>query len=156
VVCPHDGSRHAAGELAGLLGVPLYGPEAVVPLLESVAQRPDGPHILVGYAWDAGEGIGEPLRRVLLRGPEHGVHVLGWWRTVARLRDDLGGPGARLDAIGAWVALDVHGSDLAPLYPHPGGPIWYPRPGRGLYFDRSVHRVPEVLVPYRFEAKGAG
>jgi hypothetical protein len=81
-------------------------------------------------------------------GPSERTHVLGWWRSVARLRDDLGGPGARLDAIGAWVALDVHGADLGPLCPTPGGPAWYPRRRRALYFDRSVHRVPEVIIPY--------
>ena len=51
--------------------------------------------------------------------------------------------------IGAWVALDVHGGELAPLAAQPGGPAWYPRPWRGLYFDRSVHRTPEVVIPYR-------
>jgi hypothetical protein len=85
---------------------------------------------------------------VLARGPEHGVHLLGWWRSVARLRDDLGGLGARFDTIGAWVALDVHGAELSPLYPAPGGPCWYPRPRRALFFDRAVHRTPEVLIPY--------
>jgi hypothetical protein len=67
---------------------------------------------------------------------------------VARLRDDLGGVGARLDAIGAWVALDVHGPELVPLSPQPGGPLWYPRPWRGLFFDRAVHRTAEVIIPY--------
>jgi hypothetical protein len=74
--------------------------------------------------------------------------VLGWWRGVARLRDDLGGIGARFDAIGAWVALDLHGTELAPLSPQPGGPTWYPRHWRGLFFDRAVHRTADVIIPY--------
>jgi hypothetical protein len=75
--------------------------------------------------------------------------VLGWWRSVARLRDDLGGTvAARYDSIGAWVALDVHGSELNPLYPGVGGPSWYPRPWRALFFDRAVHRTAEVIIPY--------
>ncbi|MET0415831.1 MAG: FtsK/SpoIIIE domain-containing protein, partial [Actinoplanes sp.] len=106
----------------------------------------DIPHYVLGYALDA---RADPmLRELLTDGPEHRTHVLGWWRSVTRLRDGLGGPGARLDPIGAWVALDVHGADLAPLYPQPGGPSWYPRPRRALFFDRSVHRTPEVIIPY--------
>jgi len=107
---------------------------------------PGIPHYIVGYALDAGT---DPLlRRLLTDGPEQRTHVLGWWRSVARLRDSLGGPAARLDPVGAWVALDVQGADLAPLYPQPGGPAWYPRTRRALFFDRSVHRTPEVIIPY--------
>ena len=91
------------------------------------------------------------LRHLLADGPEQRTHVLGWWRSVARLRDSLGGPGARLDPIGAWVALDVQGADLAPLYPQPGGPAWYPRTRRALFFDRSVHRTPGSDHPVRGE-----
>ncbi|MEU4687697.1 FtsK/SpoIIIE domain-containing protein [Actinoplanes sp. NPDC023714] len=107
------------------------------------------PHYVLGYALDAAGPAHRPSLRALLdSGPERRTHVLGWWRTVPRLRDDLGGLGADLDAIGAWVALDVAGADLTPLYPHPGGPVWYPRPRRALFFDRSVHRTPEVIIPY--------
>jgi S-DNA-T family DNA segregation ATPase FtsK/SpoIIIE len=107
----------------------------------------DVPHYILGYALDASTDHAA-LRRLLAEGPEHRTHVLGWWRSVARLRDGLGGPAARLDPIGAWVALDVQGADLAPLYPQPGGPTWYPRSRRALFFDRSVHRTPEVIIPY--------
>ncbi|WP_436526848.1 FtsK/SpoIIIE domain-containing protein [Actinoplanes sp. HUAS TT8] len=106
----------------------------------------DIPHYVVGYALDAARDPG--LRKLLAEGPEQRIHVLGWWRSVPRLRDDLGGIGARFDTIGAWVALDVQGADLSPLYPQPGGPVWYPRPRRALFFDRSVHRTPEVIIPY--------
>ncbi|WP_229071562.1 FtsK/SpoIIIE domain-containing protein [Actinoplanes sp. DH11] len=109
----------------------------------------DVPHYVIGYALDAAGPVHRPALRALLDdGPERRIHVLGWWRTVPRLRDDLGGMGAGFDAIGAWVALDVPGADLAPLYPQPGGPLWHPRPRRALFFDRSVHRTPEVIIPY--------
>jgi len=130
-------------------------------------RRPMGrPHYLVLYAVDAassrlavktpiaGKPIGpsghDHLRRILHSGPERHIHLLGWWRGVARLRDDLGGPGAaRFDSIGAWVALDVHGAELVPsLHPGPSGPPWYPRPWRALYFDRAIHRTAEVIIPY--------
>jgi len=96
-----------------------------------------GPHVIIGYAWDAAAGaLSTVLRTTLHSGPERGVHVLGWWRGVSRLRDDLGGAGARFDAIGAWVALDVQGSELTPLCPTPAG-----RPG--------IHGRPgAVLRPY--------
>jgi hypothetical protein len=107
------------------------------------------PHYVLGYALDAaGPAYRESLRSLLAGGPEQRIHVLGWWRSVPRLRDDLGGVGARLDTIGAWVALDVQGPELSPLSPQPGGPVWYPRVRRALFFDRSVHRHPEVIIPY--------
>ena len=74
--------------------------------------------------------------------------MLGWWRGAALLRETLGGPSSRTDAIGAWVALDAHGSELTPYYPGTGAPVWYPRPWRALHFDRSVHRGAEVFIPY--------
>ncbi|MEV0900964.1 FtsK/SpoIIIE domain-containing protein [Actinoplanes sp. NPDC049802] len=106
----------------------------------------DVPRYVIGYGLDAAGPPHRPaLRALLTDGPEKRIHVLGWWRGAGRLRDDLAG---RFDPIGAWVALDVHGSDLAPLYPQPGGPLWHPRPRRALFFDRSVHRTPEVIIPY--------
>ncbi len=111
------------------------------------------PHYIFGFAMDAGRSVlsgrgHELLRTVLAKGAEQRTHLLAWWRTVARLRDDLGGIGARFDGIGAWVALDVHGQELAPLYPQPGGPVWHPRPQRALLFDRAVHQKPDTIIPY--------
>ncbi len=111
----------------------------------------DRPHFLFIYAADAlpgGKGSAEQLRTILRQGPERRLHVVGWWRGAGLLRDALGGPGARTDPIGAWVALDVHGSELSPFYPGSGAPAWYPRPWRALHFDRSVHRGAEVIIPY--------
>lgn len=113
----------------------------------------DRPRLMLLYAVDAaGTSLDATargrLRDMLLTGPERHVHTLGWWRSVPRLREDLGGFAARFDSIDAWVALDVQGPELAPLSPQPGGPSWYPRLRRGLYFDRATHRTPEVLIPY--------
>jgi hypothetical protein len=135
-----DATRAAARLIAELPSADWYDGLPELPFL-------DIPHYVLGYALDAGADQ-TTLRRLLTDGPEQRTHVLGWWRSVARLRDSLGGTGARLDAIGAWVALDVQGADLAPLYPQPGGPVWYPRTRRALFFDRSVHRTPEVIIPY--------
>jgi hypothetical protein len=169
LACLDRAARPAAQALSAVLpdGTTWHDQESVVELLAEVASglgptpaeaadpEDPRPQILVLYAVDAvAHRLAAParghehLRTILHRGPEQHVHVLGWWRGVARLRDDLGGPGPRLDPIGAWVALDVPGADLAPLSPQPGGPAWCPRPWRGLFFDRSVHRAPEVIVPY--------
>ena len=53
--------------------------------------------------------------------------------------------GASPDDIGAWVALDVQGSELQALVP---GMLvtWSPRPGRGLLFDRAQHAQPVVVI----------
>ena len=119
--------------------------DAAAASADTVADRP---HFLFLYAVDAAPGDGELLRRILRQGPERRIHVLGWWRGAAMLRETLGGQASRTDPIGAWVALDVHGTELAPYFPGPGAPIWYPRPWRALHFDRSVHRAAEVIIPY--------
>jgi hypothetical protein len=122
-------------------------------LLEDTAAAAQGPpaerpHFLFLYAMDAAPADSEFVRQILRQGPERRIHVLGWWRGAALLRDTLGGQASRTDAIGSWVALDVHGSELAPFYPGAGAPAWYPRPWRALHFDRSVHRGAEVIIPY--------
>jgi len=145
---PADTGWYDAEGLAALL-------PSIEPFLESGNSRP---HYLILFAADAaasrlavkhgGRTGHDRLRRILNTGPERRTHVLGWWRGVGRLRDDLGGPGSRTDAIGAWVALDVQGTDLTGFFPQQGGPAWYPRPWRALFFDRARHRTPEVVIPY--------
>lgn len=139
-----------------------YTSETLLDLLtEEIAQLevPERvPHFILLYAVDAAarqlavrnpQGTGHDLLRKLLHlGPERHTHVLGWWRAMARMRDDLGGIGARFDAIGAWVALDIHGSELSAISPS-GILPWYPRPWRALFFDRGLHRNGEVMIPYR-------
>ncbi|HEU4425207.1 MAG TPA: FtsK/SpoIIIE domain-containing protein [Pilimelia sp.] len=175
VACLDPDAAEAAEALRPHLppGTGWYGLDTVTDLLAETAaglagDPPDRPHYLILYAVDAatrrmaaapggraapggpGSATGHRhLRDILHHGPEHRTHVLGWWRGVARLREDLGGPGSRTDSIGAWVALDVHGSELVPpWYSQPAGPAWYPRPWRALFFDRSVHRAAEVIIPY--------
>ena len=107
--------------------------------------------LLVIYGADAVDSLldrsgQDALKRVLHYGPETGVHVLGWWRSVQRLRALLTVPAAA-DDIGCWVALDVQGGELNALTP---GllPSWSPRPGRGLFYDRAQHARPvTVIVP---------
>ena len=149
IVCLDPGAERSAARLvAELPQADWYGHADLDQFFDGLA--PDGiPHYVLGYALDAaGAGYRDRWRALLTDGPEQRIHVLGWWRSVPRLRDDLGGIGARLDTIGAWVALDVQGPELSPLSPQPGGPVWYPRPRRALFFDRSVHRHPEVIIPY--------
>ncbi|WP_258401480.1 FtsK/SpoIIIE domain-containing protein, partial [Micromonospora saelicesensis] len=139
-----------------------YDEETVGELMAETADGlsgPGSPHYLLLFAVDAAAGALaaragrrtglEQLRRIMHDGPERRTHVLAWWRGVARMRADLGGPAARTDQIGAWVALDAHGGELgSSLYPGTGGPDWYPRPWRGLFFDRAVHRTGQVIIPY--------
>jgi hypothetical protein len=123
-------------------------------LAQEVAERLAGtasrhPVALVLYAADAADTAldragTEALRKILHFGPETGVHVLGWWRSPARLKALLM-MGASPDDLGVWVALDVQGSEVQPLVP--GMFVtWSPRPGRGLLFDRAQHAQPEVVI----------
>jgi hypothetical protein len=155
LVCLEPGAERAAARLVAELPEADWYDAADVDELFEVP--PDGiPHYVLGYALDAlGPAYAGRLRALLANGPQVRTHVLGWWRSVARLRDDLGGVGARYDTIGAWVALDVHGAELSPLSPQPGGPVWYPRTRRALFFDRSVHRAPEVIIPYEVNSDHA-
>ena len=126
--------------------------ERIDDLADEVRTRQAGggqqPVFLVLFGADAGDGLlerqgTESLRTVLHHGPENGVHVLGWWRSAQRLRTLLGMP-ASMDDLGAWIALDVQGSELTPFAP--GQMLaWAPRPGRGLFFDRSRHSRPQVV-----------
>jgi hypothetical protein len=147
VLCCDEDAVSAAKSLHTTLhGSTFYDSSDVLTLWRSWPS--DIPHYIFGFAVDAAGQGQELLRAMLSKGPEARTHLLGWWRTVSRLRDDLGGLGARFDSIGAWVALDVHGNELSPLYPQPGGPPWHPRPQRALFFDRAVHKVPEIIIPY--------
>jgi hypothetical protein len=156
VVCLDPDSQAAARSLGAELPNPgFYDLDSVDWLLEDLAGEAaaswpaDRPHFVIVYAADAlPVNRNAELRTVLRQGPERRIHVLGWWRGAALLREALGGQASRTDPIGAWVALDVHGSELAPYYPGTGAPAWYPRPWRALHFDRSVHRGAEVIIPY--------
>ncbi|WP_410666737.1 FtsK/SpoIIIE domain-containing protein [Amycolatopsis sp. cmx-4-68] len=111
----------------------LYGVDAALPSLEvkAVGQLKSGL---------------DHLRVILKQGPGHGVHTIGWWRSIARLKDTLGFAGT--DDIGTWAALDVQGNELSPFA---AGQVvhWSPRPGRALFFDRTTHGAPEVIIPFQ-------
>jgi hypothetical protein len=113
------------------------------------------PHYLLLYGVDAAAAVLEQkdpdtfrariegFRQVLRGGPETGLHVLGWWRSVQRLRSALT-MGAGVDDIGCWVAVDVQGAELGPL--SPTAVSWSPRPARALVFDRFTQQRPEVMI----------
>jgi hypothetical protein len=87
----------------------------------------------------------EDLRLLLKNGPANHVHTIGWWRGTGRLKDTLGFAGG--DDIGAWVALDVQGAELNTLA---AGQVvdWSPRPRRAIFFDKSTHSSPDVIIPF--------
>jgi len=111
----------------------LYGVDASIPALEAKAPG------------QLKSGL-DQLRVLLKQGPAHGVHTVGWWRSIARLKDTLGFAGT--DDIGSWAALDVQGNELSPFA---AGQVvhWSPRPGRALFFDRTTHGAPEVIIPFQ-------
>ncbi|WP_433871200.1 FtsK/SpoIIIE domain-containing protein [Saccharopolyspora sp. CA-218241] len=151
----------AAGHHVALIGMDGIA-AALADLAATVRARTAArPHYLLLYAADAAHtvleekpGPGQPsgmdhLRTALKQGPELGVHVLGWWRSVQRVKTSVGmGP---VDDIGAWVAFDVHGSELSPFA---AGQVvsWSPRARRGLFFDRATHSRPEVILPFDLAA----
>ncbi|MCW3816978.1 FtsK/SpoIIIE domain-containing protein [Micromonospora sp. DR5-3] len=112
---------------------------------------------LVVFGMDAAAGVlaaTEPatfrsgyddLRAVLRQGPAHGVHLLGWWRGLRRLGEDLGGTQNR-DDLACLVALNVPGADLGlHLGAHDLG--YAPRAGRALLVDRHDQRT-ALIVPF--------
>ena len=157
--------EEAAGpvdDLAGVLGrghqvekVGLDGfADRVTELTAEVDRRHTGGErdavVVVVFGVDAADAVldragTEALRRLVHYGPETGMHVLGWWRSVARLKTLLTGLGVGLDDLGAWVALDVLGGELGPLVSGPA-PSWSPTPGRGLFLDRARGGRPQVVI----------
>ena len=86
----------------------------------------------------------DDLRELLRDGPMNGHHILGWWRGVRRLTDDLGTGGK--DEISAVLALNVRGTDLNSLF----GQFdleWSPRSNRALFLDRGED-TRKLLVPF--------
>ncbi|RKN50738.1 FtsK/SpoIIIE domain-containing protein [Micromonospora endolithica] len=87
----------------------------------------------------------DDLRALLRAGPAHGVHLLGWWRGLRRLGDDLGGTQNR-DDVACLVALNVPGADLG-LHLGVHDLAYTPRPDRALLVDRHDHRT-RLIVPF--------
>ncbi|MGS2615225.1 FtsK/SpoIIIE domain-containing protein [Micromonospora sp. LZ34] len=87
----------------------------------------------------------DDLRALLRQGPGHGVHLLGWWRDLLRLADDLGAA-RQPDDIACLVALDVPGAELGPYLGVPDL-AYSPRPDRALLVDRHDQRT-RLIVPF--------
>ncbi|MFC4020227.1 FtsK/SpoIIIE domain-containing protein [Micromonospora sp. GCM10011542] len=87
----------------------------------------------------------DDLRTLLRQGPGRGVHLLGWWRGLRRLADDLGGTQNR-DDVACLVALNVPGSELA-LHLGVHDLAYTPRPDRALLVDRHDQRT-RLIVPF--------
>jgi hypothetical protein len=87
------------------------------------------------------------LRRLVEHGPDRRMHVLGWWRTVDRLKADVVERAGPVRNIDAWVALDVRDGELSPL---PGGQLqsWSPRPRRALFYDQRTGSHPQPIIPF--------
>ncbi|CAJ60928.1 hypothetical protein; putative ATP-binding domain [Frankia alni ACN14a] len=119
--------------------------------------------LVVVFAMDAGRAaleVRDPasrrtglddLRTVTRRGPATRVHLVGWWRGVSRMAEDLG-PVNR-DDIAAWAAAGVPGSDLFALAGHrpvAGGTM----PNRAVLFDRHTQSEPRTVVPFAPMVRG--
>ncbi|MGC5289467.1 FtsK/SpoIIIE domain-containing protein [Micromonospora sp. DT231] len=129
--------------------------------IAALAAEPTGREYLVVFGMDAAApvlGATDPstfrsglddLRTVLRQGPGQGVHLLGWWRGLRRLADDLGGTQNR-DDVACLVALNVPGSELA-LHLGTHDLAYTPRADRALLIDRHDQRT-RLIVPFAGEA----
>ena len=110
------------------------------------------PVYLALFAVDAATARSAPLRAAVRRlaeqGPDGQMHVLGWWRTVDRLRADVVERTGPVRTIDAWVALDVRDSELTSL---PGGQMqhWSPRRRRALFYDQRAGNTPQPIIPFK-------
>jgi DNA segregation ATPase FtsK/SpoIIIE, S-DNA-T family len=148
-----DGHEPSVGDREDLPAVMGTTAEAVGVVRDGVEEY------FVLFAVDAatariGASVRSALRRVLERGPENGTHVLGWWRTVDRLKADAVEGAGAIRNIDAWVGLDVRDSELTPL-PGGAGQRWSPRPRRALLYDQRTQGPPRPIIPFRtFEVDG--
>jgi DNA segregation ATPase FtsK/SpoIIIE, S-DNA-T family len=85
------------------------------------------------------------LQTVLHTGPAYGIHLLGWWRGLRRLQDDIGGSFNR-DDIACLVALNVSANELG-MYLSEIDLNYEPRPNRALLVDLHDQRR-TLIVPF--------
>ncbi|WJK38135.1 FtsK/SpoIIIE domain-containing protein [Solwaraspora sp. WMMA2056] len=122
----------------------------------TAAPADDGRTYLVVFGMDAAAGVLgakdemyksglDDLQVVLRQGPGHGVHLLGWWRGLRRLADDLGGSHNR-DDLACLVAMNVPGGELG-SYLGTHDLAYRPRPNRALLIDRHDQRT-RLIVPF--------
>ncbi|MFG1950636.1 FtsK/SpoIIIE domain-containing protein [Micromonospora sp. NPDC048830] len=108
----------------------------------------DEPGYLVAFGLDGPAPADLPadrLRSLLREGPPAGRHLLGWWRTVPPFVAAVSQPGDEVGKLAAVVAVDVPGTQLAPLFGHPVQ--WRPRPGRAMLWDGPAESG-ILLVPF--------
>ena len=86
----------------------------------------------------------DDLRAVVRQGPVHGVHVLGWWRGIGRLADDLGA--AAREDVAALVVLNVPGTELQSFLGR-YDLAYQPRANRALLLDRHEN-LARTIVPF--------
>ncbi|MFV2022491.1 FtsK/SpoIIIE domain-containing protein [Micromonospora sp. LOL_023] len=123
---------------------------------DTAASADGGRTYLVVFGMDAAAGVLgakddmfrsglDDLQVVLRQGPGHGVHLLGWWRGLRRLADDLGGSHNR-DDLACLVAMNVPGGELG-SYLGTHDLAYRPRPNRALLIDRHDQRT-RLIVPF--------
>ncbi|BCJ63297.1 FtsK/SpoIIIE domain-containing protein [Polymorphospora rubra] len=105
----------------------------------------DGASGVLGLRDDTFRSGLDDLQVVLRRGPAHGVHLLGWWRGLRRLSEDIGGAQHR-DDVACLVALNVPGPELG-IYLGVPDLSYTPRPNRALLVDRHDQRT-RLIVPF--------
>ncbi|RKR87129.1 FtsK/SpoIIIE family protein [Micromonospora pisi] len=129
--------------------------EEIRKLAEPVAQPTERTYLVV-FGMDAASGVLaakdqnyrsglDDLQQVLRQGPAYGVHLLGWWRGLRRLADDIGGAHNK-DDIACLVALNVPGPELG-MYLGMHDLAYTPRANRALLVDRHDQRS-KLIVPY--------
>ena len=111
--------------------VVVFGADAASSLLQ---QRPPGARR---------SGI-DDFRAIMRDGPTRNLHVLGWWRGVRRLTEDVGLSGR--DDVGNIVALNVRGEDLSSVLLQ-FTVEWTPSPNRALLLNRSED-TRQLIVPF--------
>ncbi|MFG1950846.1 FtsK/SpoIIIE domain-containing protein [Micromonospora sp. NPDC048830] len=116
----------------------LFGADAA----SAVLARPDPATFRSGH---------DDLRALLRDGPGRGVHLLGWWRGLPRLAEDLGGAHHR-DDVACLVALNVPGAELG-LHLGAHDLAYQPRADRALLVDRHDQRT-RLIVPFAGDEEG--
>ncbi|GAA4912937.1 FtsK/SpoIIIE family protein [Stackebrandtia albiflava] len=125
----------------------LTDPDAVARVISELADH-DGPAYLIGFGLDLVtlDRTGQAdLRRLLRRGPGNGVHLLGWWRSLRRFMEDIGGTSGRED-VACNLVLNIPGDELMNHFGQSAAD-WRPRPGRALLLDRQAG-TQDLLVPF--------
>ena len=131
------------GESATLLSDPTSVTQAISELAESV-----GPTYLIGFGLDvlSLDMMGKKaLSTVLRQGPATGIHLLGWWRSLRRFTEDVGGSQGKED-VSYSVVLNVPGAELMGHFGM-AATSWQPRPGRALLIDRHANSQ-DLIVPF--------